>query len=51
MCEVKFDDLFPEGHMPENSMLERITKKEEGDGSSIGIAPILPQFTYTQPFN
>jgi len=55
LCEVKLDDIFPhDDHMHDNnSMLDRIIKKEEKDCSMIQFchAPILPQFTYISAFN
>jgi len=55
VCEVKLDDLFPrDDHLTENnSMLDKIIKKEEKDSSMIHFypTPILPQFVYNNGFN
>ena len=48
LCEVKLDDIFPAEDQQDNSMLDRIIKKEDKDCSMIHFynTPILPQFTY-----
>jgi hypothetical protein len=55
LCEVKLDDIFPEGdHMYDNgSMFDKMIKKEDKESSIIHYspAPILPQFTYNPTFN
>ena len=50
MCEAKFQDIFPDAPPDNNSMLERIIRK---DDSCLPMqSPILPHFTnFSQPFN
>ena len=52
MHEVKIEDIFPSEPNPtNNSMLDRIMHKEESGLPLASHSPILPQFTYSQPFN
>jgi hypothetical protein len=55
VCEVKLDDIFPREDplTDNNSMLDKIIKKEEKDNSIMPFfpTPILPQFVYNTPFN
>ena len=54
LCEVKLDDIFPqEDHFHDNSIMDRLTKKEDKEGSIMQIyhTPIVPQFTYSNNFN
>lgn len=54
-CEIKFDDLFPrDDHLLDNnSILDKLTKKEEKDYSMIPFfpTPIVPQFVFSKGFN
>ncbi len=55
VCEVKLDDIFPrDDHFTDNnSMLDKIIKKEDKDNSMIPFLPhpIVPQFVFNSNFN
>ena len=55
VCEVKIEDIFPdEDHFADNnSMLDKIIKKEEKECSMIPLLPqpVMPQFLFNHGYN
>lgn len=55
VCEVKLDDLFPhDDHFNDNnSLLDKIGKREEKEGSMIPLLPqpVMPQFLFNHGYN